>query len=69
MIKIIFDRSLQTGKLPADWMKANVMPMFKKGDKSQIYLSRLHSLQGPLPTMLAQSWVYINDLPDEVRPE
>ena len=34
IIKIIFDRSLQTGKLPADWTKANVMPVFKKGDKS-----------------------------------
>ena len=34
IIKISFDRSLQTGKLPADWMTANVMPVFKKGDKS-----------------------------------
>ena len=34
IIKIIFDRSLQTGKLPAVWMKANVMPVFKKGDNS-----------------------------------
>ena len=34
IIKVIFDRSLQTGKLPADWMTANVMPVFKKGDKS-----------------------------------
>ena len=34
IIKVIFDRSLQTGKLPADWTKANVMPVFKKGDKS-----------------------------------
>ena len=34
IIQIIFDRSLKTGKLPADWMKAKVMPVFKKGDKS-----------------------------------
>ena len=34
IIKIIFDRSLQTGKLPADWVKSNVMPVFQKGDKS-----------------------------------
>ena len=34
IIKVIFDRSLQTGKLPAAWTKANVMPVFKKGDKS-----------------------------------
>ena len=32
--KGIFDRSLQTGKLPVDWMKANDMPVLKKGDKS-----------------------------------
>ena len=34
IIKVIFERSLQTGKLPADWCKANVTPIFKKGDKS-----------------------------------
>ena len=34
IIKVIFDRSLQTGKLLADWTKANVMPVFRKGDKS-----------------------------------
>ena len=34
ILKIIYERSLSTGKLPADWMKANVMPVFKKGDKS-----------------------------------
>ena len=28
------DISLVTGKLPADWVKANVMPLFKKGGKS-----------------------------------
>ena len=30
IIKISFDRC----KLPADWVKANAMPLFKKGDKS-----------------------------------
>ena len=30
IIKIIFDRSLQTGKLPADWVKANVMPVLRR---------------------------------------
>ena len=28
--KIIFDQSLQTGKLPDDWVEANVAPVFKK---------------------------------------
>ena len=34
IIKVIYERSLQTGRLPADWVKANVTPVFKKGDKS-----------------------------------
>ena len=33
-IEVIFERSLETGKLPADWCRANVTPIFKKGDKS-----------------------------------
>ena len=32
--KIIFEKSLQTGKLLSDWVTANVMPVLKKEDKS-----------------------------------
>ena len=32
-LKIIFDQSLQTGKLPDDWVEAFVAPVFKKGDR------------------------------------
>ena len=32
-LKIIFDQSLQTGKLPDDCVGANVAPVFKKGDR------------------------------------
>ena len=35
IIKVIFDRSIETGKLPTDWCHAFVTPVFKKGDKSQ----------------------------------
>lgn len=34
IVRVIFERSLQTGKLPADWCKAYVTPVFEKGDKS-----------------------------------
>ena len=34
IIQIIFEHSLQTGKLPADWCRAQVAPIFKKGSKS-----------------------------------
>ena len=34
IIKVIFEKSLQIGKLPSEWVTANVMPVFKRGDKS-----------------------------------
>ena len=33
IIQVIFERSFQTGKLPADWCRAQVAPIFKKGSK------------------------------------
>ena len=32
----IFNRSMQTGKLPDNWKKANVTPLHKKGPKNQV---------------------------------
>ena len=34
ILQIIFERALQTGNLPADWCRALVSPVFKKGEKS-----------------------------------
>ena len=31
-MRTIFQRSIDTGKLPSDWLNANVAPLFKKGD-------------------------------------
>ena len=31
-IKVIFERSLETGKLPTDWCKAHATPIYKKGE-------------------------------------
>ena len=33
MLQIIFQKSLDSGKIPFDWKKAIVTPLFKKGDK------------------------------------
>jgi hypothetical protein len=32
-LHIIFEKSYNTGKLPADWLTANISPVFKKGNK------------------------------------
>ena len=34
ILQFIFQRSLDTGKLPDIWKEANVSPIFKKGEKS-----------------------------------
>ena len=34
MLVVIFQRSIETGRVPKDWNDANVCPLFKKGDKS-----------------------------------
>lgn len=33
ILKIIFQSSLQTGRVPDDWRQANVSPIFKKGER------------------------------------
>ena len=47
--KIIFDQSLLTGKLPDDWVEANVAPVIKKGDR--------HSAENYRPISLTYMFV------------
>ena len=35
VIQVIFQKSIDTGRVPADWKNANVCPVFKKGDKCE----------------------------------
>ncbi|KFZ64939.1 RNA-directed DNA polymerase from mobile element jockey, partial [Antrostomus carolinensis] len=32
-LSIIFEKSWQSGEVPADWKKGNITPIFKKGNK------------------------------------
>ena len=34
VLTAIFNQSLKTGTLPEDWLKANIAPIFKKGNKN-----------------------------------
>ena len=40
----IFEHSIQTGKLPDEWVEANVAPIFKKGDRHTAFNYRPISL-------------------------
>ena len=35
-LAIIFSKSLAEGKIPVDWKRANVVPIYKKGDRSEV---------------------------------
>ena len=34
VLQVIYTQSYQTGILPSDWLTANIVPVYKKGDKS-----------------------------------
>ena len=48
VVSIIFQTSLDTGTVPSDWKKAQVCPLFKKGDKTDPANYRPISLTGIL---------------------
>ena len=43
-LNLIFKSCLETGQFPSDWKKANVVPVFKKGDKQLLKNHRPISL-------------------------
>ena len=64
ILQLIFQRSLDTGKLPDIWKEANVSPIFKKGEKSDP--SNYRPIHSPVSfvrswsTLLLQAW--LNDI-------
>ena len=55
----IFSLSLNSGKFPSNWKKANVVPVYKKGDKSVIKNYRPVSLL-PIFSKLFEKCIYDN---------
>ena len=53
-LSIIFQKSYDSGEVPADWKKANVTPIFKKGKKSLASNHRPVSLT-PIPCKIMES--------------
>ena len=51
IVQIVFERSIRTGKLPADWSRAHDTPIFKRVKSRQILTTDpdLHTLQGSRP--------------------
>ena len=51
IIQVIFERSIQTGKLPAEWCRAQVSPIFKKVIKHRLQITD----RSPSPVFSAKS--------------
>ena len=43
-LKLIFQSCLESGKFPTEWKKANVVPVYKKGDEQILKICRPISL-------------------------
>ena len=67
-LSIIYTESLKKGIVPADWKRANVTPIFKKGPRelhcnyrlisltSHVYVRRLMGIQFMLMTVCVTAW-------------
>ena len=51
-LSIIFQNSLDVGKVPMDWKNANVMPLFKKGERQKVGNYRSVSLTSVVGKLL-----------------
>ena len=63
IIQVIFERSIQTGKLPAEWCRAQVSPIFKLEDlkvlrRSPDLLNNVKIGQGQLQLIMEQILFY-----------
>ncbi|KFZ47575.1 hypothetical protein N321_03725, partial [Antrostomus carolinensis] len=47
-LSIIFEKSWQSGEVPADWKKGNITPIFKKGNKGNYRPVSLTSVPGKI---------------------
>jgi hypothetical protein len=63
----LFNTSLRTGKLPSEWKKANVVPVFKKGSKLEVSNYRPISLL-PIISKVLERCV-LNKIIDTIRPK
>ncbi|XP_072021548.1 uncharacterized protein [Amphiura filiformis] len=55
-VKLLFQASINQGTVPSSWKKAHIVPLFKKGSRSEAANYR--------PISLTSVLSYINDLPD-----
>ena len=59
LLKNIFQKSIDTGELPEDWLKANITPIFKKGNRSEPKNYRPVSLTS-IPCKLLEHIIHTN---------
>ena len=52
VLQSLFQQSLNESKIPSDWKKANIVPIFKKGDRTKPSNYRLVSLTAVVSKML-----------------